>query len=108
RNSRCALRQCSPTAPGPAVLLGGGARGPKSKTTQNRPPCREGTHNTKIPLLHRLGFSGEAGAGGCVCLWPKAEFNAAARFARKTEGSPKGRRGWVPFCLVTYYFGQAK
>ena len=30
RNSRCALRQCSPTTPGPAVLLGGGARGPKN------------------------------------------------------------------------------
>ncbi|MHB1619480.1 MAG: tyrosine-type recombinase/integrase [Sulfuricella sp.] len=38
--------------------------------------------------LHRLGFSGESGIVGCVCLRPKAEFNAAARFARKTEGSP--------------------
>ncbi|MBZ0095277.1 MAG: hypothetical protein K8H75_07925, partial [Sulfuricella sp.] len=76
-------------------------------------PGGEGIQNTGSahktffnPPLHRLGFPGEAGAVGCVCLRPKAEFNAAARFARKTEGSPKGRRGGVPFCLVTCILGK--
>ena len=63
-------------------------------------------HKTLIPLLRRLGSPGESGEVGCVCLRPKAEFYAAARFARKTEGSPKGRRGRVPFCLVTCILGK--
>ncbi|GAO37609.1 hypothetical protein SCT_3045 [Sulfuricella sp. T08] len=109
------LRQSSPKSPGPAALLGGGPRGPKSKTKPPHPalPGGEGNQNTGYahktdlnPPLHRLGFSGESGAVGCVCLRPKAEFNAAARFARKIEGSPKGRCGWVPFCLVTYILGK--
>jgi len=114
RNSACGLRQSSPKSPGPAVLLGGGPRGAKQ---QHHPipilafplKGKELTLYAHHPLspLHRLGFPGESGVVGCVCLRPKAEFNAAARFARKIEGSPKGRCGRVAFFWLTF-LGEAR
>jgi hypothetical protein len=111
-----ALRSDSPRSNPPAWLRYSAADqgGPKSKKTQNRPPLREGTQNTGSahktvlnPPLRRLGFPGEAGAVGCVCLRPKAEFYAAARFTRKTEGNPQGRCGWVAFFGLAF-LGEAR
>jgi hypothetical protein len=106
-----ALRSDSPRRLPPARLccsaVDQGDRKNKNRTSPPSPPRRGGhpKHGLRPqdpnPPLHRLGFPGESGAVGCVCLRPKAEFNAAARFTRKTEGSPKGRCGGVSFCLVT-------
>jgi hypothetical protein len=89
------MRSNSPRRNPPAWLRYSAADQGDQRAKSTPPSRREGTQNTGSahktvlnPPLHRLGFSGEAGAVGCVCLRPKAEFYAAARFARKTEGSP--------------------
>ena len=121
RNSRDplrghALRQSSPTSPGPAVLLGGGSRGWNSKTKPPHPalPSREGIKikyglrpQDQIPPLHRLGFPKRSGAVGEDCLSAKREFRSRPIFS-ENRGQPEGpvRRGALLFGYL--YFGQAK
>ena len=63
-------------------------------------PNTGSAHKTSNPPLRRLGFP-KIGGRRRGLSERKAPSFAAARFFRKTEGSPKGRCSGVSFCLVT-------
>jgi hypothetical protein len=102
RNSRFALRQSSPTAPGLAALLGGGPREGKANPTLALPlkgrvlppslakPPRDGelfgapsVEPPPFSPLRRFGLAGGLGGVGCALF----EFRGRARFVCAARAS---------------------
>ncbi len=111
-----ALRQCSPTAPGLPVLLGGGPRGVWRKLTfvswinsSNREP-------PPISPLRRFGLAGGLGGVGCALfefrsrarfVCPARASCADAQFACQSEGTRRAAR-WGALFFRLLSFGQAQ
>jgi hypothetical protein len=75
-NSRCALRQCSPTSPGLAALLGGGPRGFRIKPISTLHPPLEGEGT---PSLRSRGVIFLSVERGVSTRFPSAPLRVGRR-----------------------------
>ena len=134
-NSRCALRQCSPTAPGLAVLLSGGSRGFSIKPITHPHPgpplegkgaplpcasckdiCGYRTWNRHpLPLCAASGWQANWGVSAAPCSSSVAACVLCKLLGRvaQTPNSPakpkepEGRRSGAAFLWLTF-FGRTK
>jgi hypothetical protein len=129
-NSRFALRQSSPTAPGLPVLLGGGPRGISIKPIPTLAPSLKGrvrpchTHRAEdfsgcptwschpLPLCAASGWQANWGVSAAPCSSSATGHVLCALLGRVAQTPnltdkpkvPVGRCGGGPFCLGTLFW----